>query len=132
MSLFLFFLYIVNKMERPQDNAEESAESVNPKDQGPSASGPSKPVISEHVSTEALLKIYRDIARVLDQLTAPRAPIYWIRKHIIEEFHGISLEESNKVEFWLEKLQRTLDEVKCPFEQMAKCAVSLLQGVAYD
>ena len=84
------------------------------------------------MSTKALLKISRDIARVLDQLTAPRASIYSIRKHGIEEFHGISLEESNKAEFWLEKLQRTLNEVKCPPEQMTKCAVSLLQGATYD
>ena len=42
------------------------------------------------------------------------------------------MKESEKVEFWLEKLQRALDEVKCPHEQMTKCAVSLLQGAAYD
>ena len=29
-------------------------------------------------------------------------------------------------------MQRALDEVKCPPEQMAKCAVSPLQGAAYD
>ena len=55
-----------------------------------------------------------------------------VRNHGVEEFHGTSLEESDKAEFWLEKLQRAIDEVKCPPEQMAKCAVSLLQGVAYD
>ena len=42
------------------------------------------------------------------------------------------MEESDKAEFWLEKLQRALDKVKCPLEQMAKCAVSLLQGATYD
>ena len=72
------------------------------------------------------------MARVLDRFTAPRAPIDPVRKHGVEEFHGTSLEELDKAEFWLEKLQRALDEVKCPPEQMAKCAVSLLQGVAYD
>ena len=72
------------------------------------------------------------MARVLDRLTALRAPIDSIRKHGVEEFHGTSLEESDKAEFWLEKLQRALDEVKFPPEQMAKCAVSLLQGAAYD
>ena len=58
MSLFLFFLY--NKMERPQDTVEESAKSVNPKDQGPLAPGPSEPTRGEHdvpvVSTKALFK----------------------------------------------------------------------------
>ena len=63
---------------------------------------------------------------------APRALIDSVRKHGVEEFHGTSLEEYDKIEFWLEKLQRALDEVKCPPEQMAKCAVSLLQGAAYD
>ena len=29
-------------------------------------------------------------------------------------------------------LIRALDEVKCLLEKMAKCAVSLLQGAAYD
>ena len=37
--------------------------------------------------------------RVLDKLMAPRAPIDSIRKHGVEEFHGISLEESDKAEF---------------------------------
>ena len=84
------------------------------------------------MSTEALLKIYQDMARVLDRLTAPRAPIDSVRKHGVEELHGTSLEVFDKVEFWLEKLQRDLVEVKCPPEQMAKCAVSLLQGATYD
>ena len=47
MSLFFLF-YIVNKMERAQDTVEESAESVNPNDQGPSALGPSEPARGEH------------------------------------------------------------------------------------
>ena len=63
---------------------------------------------------------------------AIRAPIDSVRKHGVEEFHGTSLEESDKAKFWLEKLQRALDEVKCPPNQMAKCAVSLLQGATYD
>ena len=50
----------------------------------------------------------------------------------MEEFHGTSCEESNKAKFWLEKLQRALDEVKCPPEQIDKCAVSLLQCATYD
>ena len=66
------------------------------------------------------------MARVLDRFTAPRTPIDLVRKHGVEEFHGISLEESDKAKFWLEKLQRALDEVKCSPQQMAKCAVSLL------
>ena len=97
-----------------------------------SISGPSRLSKSEHASTEALLKISQDMARVLDRLTTPRASIDSIRKHGVEEFHGTSLEESDKSEFWLEKLQRFLDRVKCPPEQMVKCAVSLLQGAAYD
>ena len=42
------------------------------------------------------------------------------------------MEESDKAVFWLEKLERTLDEVRCHVDQKATCAVSLLQGVAYD
>ena len=48
-------------MEQPQDIVEESAESVNPKDQGPSALGPFELARGEHdvlvVSIEALFKI---------------------------------------------------------------------------
>ena len=66
------------------------------------------------------------MARVLDRFTAPRAPIDSVRKHGAEEFHGTRMEESDKAEYWLEKLQRALDEVKCPLEQMIKCVVSLL------
>ena len=54
------------------------------------------------------------MTRVLDRLTTPRAPINSVRMHGVEEFHGTSLEEFDKAKFWLEKLQRALDEVKCP------------------
>ena len=72
------------------------------------------------------------MGRVLDRFTTPGASIHSIRKHGVEEFHGTSLEESDKAELWLEKLKRALDGVKCPPEQMVKCAVSPLQGAAYD
>ena len=62
---------------------------------------------------------------------APKAPIDLVRNHGVEKFHGTSLEEFGKAEFWLEKLQRALDEVISP-EQMVKCVVSLVQGAAYD
>ena len=42
------------------------------------------------------------------------------------------MEESNKVEFWLEKLERAVDEVRCLVDQKATCVVSLLQGATYD
>ena len=42
------------------------------------------------------------------------------------------MEESDKAEFWLEKIERVVDETKCPVDQKVTCAVSLLQGVAYD
>ena len=54
------------------------------------------------------------MARVLDRLTAPKAPIDTVRRHGEEEFHGSSMEESEKAEFWLEKLERVLEEVRCP------------------
>ena len=63
---------------------------------------------------------------------APRALGDLLRKHEVEEFHGTSMEESDKAEFWLEKLERALVEVRCPVDQKATCAVSLLQGAAYD
>ena len=119
-------------MDRSQEAVEETVESVDPTDLHPSVSGSSDLARSEHVSTEALLKISQDMARVLDRLTAPRPLIDSVSKHGVEEFHDTSLEESDKVEFWLEKLKRALGEVKYPPEQMAKCAVSLLQGAAYD
>ena len=83
---------------------------------------------NEYASTETLVKISQDMARVLDRLTAPRAPSDSVRKHGVEEFHGTSMEESDKAEFWLEKLERALDEVRCPVDQKVTCAVSLLQG----
>ena len=42
------------------------------------------------------------------------------------------MEESAKAKFWLEKLERVLEEVRCLPKQRASCAVSLLQGEAYD
>ena len=79
---------------------------------------PSESVRNEsHAPTEpneALLRISQDMARVLERLTAPKAPIDMVRRHGVEEFHGSNMEESDKVEFWLEKLQRILEEVRCP------------------
>ena len=72
------------------------------------------------------------MAQVLDRLTTPKAPIDIVRRHGAEEFHMSSMEESVKAEFWLEKLERVLKKVKCPLDQRASCAVSLLQGRAYD
>ena len=69
---------------------------------------------------------------VLERLTAPKAPIDMMRRHGAEEFHGTSLEESDKAKFWLERLQRVVEEVRCPLEQRVACAVSLLQSEAYD
>ena len=54
---------------------------------------------SEHASIEVLVKISQDMARVLDRHTTPRVPIDSVRKHRVEEFHGTSLEESDKAEF---------------------------------
>ena len=42
------------------------------------------------------------------------------------------MKESAKAEFWSEKQKRVLEEVTCPPDQRASCAVSLLQGEAYD
>ena len=42
------------------------------------------------------------------------------------------MEESDKVEFWLEKMERVLDELRRPVDQKATCVISLLQGAAYD
>ena len=54
------------------------------------------------------------MARVLDRLTSPKAPIDIVRRHGAKEFHGSSIEESDKAEFWLEKLERVLEEVRYP------------------
>ena len=72
------------------------------------------------------------MAQVLERLTAPKAPIDMVRRHEAEEFHGTNMEESDKEKFWLEKLQRILEEVRCPPDHRVSCAVSLLQSEAYD
>ena len=72
------------------------------------------------------------MAKILDRLTALRDLIDSVRKHEVEEFHGTSSEEFDEIEFWLEKQQRALEKVKCPLDQMDKCVVLLLQGLAYD
>ena len=113
------------------DHPEEAVESVNPREQELSASEPLESNVPNE-PTEALLRILQDIARVLDRLTAPKAPIDIVRIHGAEEFHGSSMEESEKAEFWLEKLERVLEEVRCPPDQRASCVVSLLQGETYD
>ena len=92
-------------MDRPPNPAEEAAESVNPGDQGLPASNPSKSVRSESHApaepNEALLRISQDMTRVLERLTAPKAPIDMVRRHGVEEFHGTNMEESDKEECML-------------------------------
>ena len=62
MSLFC----ILSRMDQSQEVVEETTESVNPMDLDPSVSGSSDSARSEHMSTEVLLKISQDMARVLD------------------------------------------------------------------
>ena len=123
-------------MDRPPNPTEEVAESVNPGDHGLPASDPSESVKRESHTlvdpNEALLRISQDMTRVLERLTAPKAPIYMVRRHETEEFHGTNMEESDKAELWLEKLQIKLEEVSCPLGHRVSCAVSLLQSEAYD
>ena len=66
------------------------------------------------------------MARVLDRLTAPKALIDMVRRHGAEKFHRIIMEESDKAEYWLEKLQRVLENIRCPPDQRVSCAISLL------
>ena len=123
-------------MDHPPNPAEEAIKSVNLGDQGLPTSNPSEYVRSDsHAPTkpnEASLRISQDMARVLERLIAPKAPINMVRRHGDEEFHGSNMEESDKVELWLEKLQRIVEEVRCPPDQRVTCAVSLLQGSAFD
>ena len=72
------------------------------------------------------------MAWVLERLIAPKAPINMIRRHGAEEFHGSNMEEYDKADFWLAKLQRIVEEVRCPPDQRVTFVVSLLQGSAYD
>ena len=74
------------------DRSKEAAKSVNPREQWLSASEPSESNVPNE-PTEALLRISQDMARVLDRLTAPKAPIDTVRRHGAEEFHGSSMEE---------------------------------------
>ena len=118
-------------MDHPLDSVEEVAKSVNPGDQGLSASEPSKSNAPAEPN-EAMLRISQDMALVLEILTTLKASIDMVRRHGAKEFHGANMEESDKEEFWLDKLQRILKEVRCPPDQRVSCAVSQLQSEAYD
>ena len=123
-------------MDCPPNPAEEAVESVNPIDQGLPTLDPSESVRSDshaHAEpNEALLRISQSMTRVLERLIAPKAYIDMVRRDGAEEFHGTNMEESDKAEFWLEKLQRILEEVRCPLDQRVSCVVSLLQSEVYD
>ena len=112
-------------MDHPTNLVEEAAESVNRGDQGLLASEHSESNAPAEPN-EAMLRISQDMARVLERLTTPKFPIDMVRRHGAKEFHGTNMEESNKAEFWLEKLQRILEEVRCPLDQRVSCAISLL------
>ena len=87
-------------MDRPPNPSKEVVESVNLGNQGLPASDPSESIKSEsHApaeTNEAFLRISRDMTRVLERLTAPKAPIYMVRRHGAEEFHGTNMEEFDK------------------------------------
>ena len=117
-------------MNCPPNPAEEAVKSVNPRDQRLLALDPSESVRSESHApaepNEALLRISQDMARVLERLTAPKVSIDTVRRHRAKEFHGSNMEEFDKAELWLEKLQRIMEEVRCPPNQRVTCVVSLL------
>ena len=69
------------------DSSEEDTESVNPREQRLSASEPSESNVPNE-PIEALLRISQDMARVLDILTAPKAPIDTVIRHGVEKFYG--------------------------------------------
>ena len=90
-------------MDRPPNPVEEAVESVNLGDQGLPASDRSESVRSESHApaepNEAFSRISQDMARVLERLTAPKAPIDMVRRHGAAEFHGSNMEEFDKAEF---------------------------------
>ena len=116
-------------MDHPLNSFEEAVESVNPGDQGLPTSDPSESIRSESHApaepNEALLRISQDMARVLERLTALKALIDMIRRYRVEQLHGLNMEESNKADFWLEKLQRIVEEVRCPPDQRVTCSFSI-------
>ena len=118
-------------MDHPPNPTEEAPESVNFGDQGLPTLDPSESVRSESHApaepNEALLRISQDMTRVLERLTAPKAPINMVRRHGAEEFHGTNMEESDKEEFWLEKLQRILEEVRCLPDQSIMCSLTIAE-----
>ena len=65
------------------------------------------------------------MAKVLERLTAPKASIDMIRRHGAKEFHRSNMEESDKAELWLEKLQRIVKEVRCSPNQRVTCSFSI-------
>ena len=71
-------------MDCPPNPTKEAVESVNLGDQGLSASDPFESFKSEINApvepTEALQRIFQDMASVLDRLIAPKAPIDMVRK----------------------------------------------------
>ena len=83
-------------MDRPPNPTEEAAKSVNPGDQGLSASDPSEYIRSESQvpaePNEVLLRISQDMTRVLGSLTTSKAPIDMVRRHKAKEFHGTNME----------------------------------------
>ena len=74
------------------DRPEEAVESVNLREQELSTFEPSESNVPNE-PTKALLRISQDMARVLDRLTTPKAPIDTVRRRGAKEFHGSSMEE---------------------------------------
>ena len=94
---------VFHRMDRPPNPTKEAVESVNPGDQVLFALNPFESFRSESNApielTEALLRISQDMTRVLDRLTAPKAPIDMVRRHGAKEFHGTSMEEFDKAKY---------------------------------
>lgn len=60
-----------------------------------------------------------------------KAPVDKLRKYGAEEFKAKVDDDAERVEFWLEKTMRVLDDLSCTPEECLKCAVSLLKDTAY-
>ena len=112
-------------MDHPSNSVEEAAKSVNPGDQGLSTSYSSESnALAE--PNEAFAKDISGHGSGIGKIDSYEAPIDMVRRHGVEEFHGTNMEESDKAEFLLEKLQIILEKVRCSPDQKVSCVVSPL------
>ncbi|KAA3473687.1 ATP-dependent zinc metalloprotease FtsH [Gossypium australe] len=89
------------------------------------------PISEEDTVSQAMLRVLQQVARASRGNGARKSVSERFRSNGAEVFRGVSGTAPNGAEYWLEGVERIMDDLDCAPEEKLKGAVSLLRDEAY-